>query len=129
MVKMSIHSLFDQRKALEIIIDVFLGKNSITQYYCGSFVNNVLKQFHSFTETFNASDSSLEAPRSRMFAQKKEMTAEEETSMAKYDLQEFLYPYKKVKGDYTYLNNLNATDDLSGLFDLIITFLQACQRP
>jgi len=46
----------------------------------------MLKQFHSFTETFNTSDSGLDIPKSRMFAQKKAMTAEEEKSMAKYDL-------------------------------------------
>ena len=49
--------------------------------------------------------------------------------MQKYDLNEFLYPYNKVKGDYKYLNAVNDEEGLSALFDLTVTFLNSCQRP
>lgn len=68
-------------------------------------------------------------PKSKMFAQTKDLTVEEGKSMSKFDLNEFRYPYKKVKGVYSYLNNLTESDDLSCLFDLLISFLQSCSRP
>lgn len=33
-----------------------------------------------------------------MFTQKNEISKEEEDTLKKYDLNEFLFPYKKVKG-------------------------------
>ena len=66
---------------------------------------------------------------SRMFSQAKTLSDEEEKTMAKYDLSQFLYPFKKLKGDFSYLHKVQAPEHLSTLFDLIITFLLSCQRP
>ena len=49
--------------------------------------------------------------------------------MEKYDLGEFLFPYKKVRGVYDYLNKLESEDDLLSLFDMITTFIFVGQRP
>jgi hypothetical protein len=65
--KMCIHSLFDSRKAFEILTDVFTGKYRLSQYYSAGTIHNVLKHFHQFTETFNPNANELEAPKSRMF--------------------------------------------------------------
>ncbi|CDW73152.1 UNKNOWN [Stylonychia lemnae] len=129
MVKMSIHSLFDQRRIYEILVDVFNGKSSIAQYYCSSFTNNILKQFHMFTDSLQTEPSNLSVPKSRMFAQSKPLSEDEEKSLAKYDLSEFLYPFKQVEGDYKYLKKLSSKEDLLNFFDLIQTFLSSCQRP
>lgn len=43
MIKMCIQSLFDMRRAFEIIIETFNGKSKIAQYYSSGFVHNVLK--------------------------------------------------------------------------------------
>eukprot|EP00347_Sterkiella_histriomuscorum_P012748 403367374 len=127
--KMSIHSLFDLKKAFEIIVDLFIGTSTIAQYYGACYTTNILKQFHSFTESFNPNTDELEIPKSRIFSQSKNLSAEEEASMSKYDLSEFLFPYKKVKGIYKYLEDLNTEDELLSLFDLISTFLLAGSRP
>lgn len=64
-----------------------------------------------------------------MFAQVSELTALEEQSMSKYDINEFLFPYKKVKGDYSYLTQISDDEQIETLFDLIGTFLISCHRP
>ncbi len=87
--KMTIHSIFDSRKAFEILTDVFTGKYRLSQYYSAGTIHNVLKHFHSFTETFNPNANELEAPKSRMFAQAKPLTEFEERAVSKYDLGEF----------------------------------------
>lgn len=72
----------------------------------------MLKQFHQFTESFNsqASEEDLQAPKSRMFHQSKPLSEEEERSKQKYDLNEFIFPYKKVKGNYQHLDLIEDRD-------------------
>ena len=69
--KMSIHSLFDFRKAFDLLMDSINGKFRLSQYYTSSSIHNVLKHFHQFTESFNPNSTELEAPKSRMFTQVK----------------------------------------------------------
>jgi hypothetical protein len=57
------------------------------------------------------------------------MNKQEEESLSKYDFDEFLFPYKRVTGEYSYLSKLDSDEELINLFDLIITFLNACHRP
>ena len=46
--------------------------------------------------------------------------------MQLYDMGEFIYPYKKVNGNYKYLASSNDPEDHMMLFDLILTFLNSC---
>jgi len=59
-----------------------------------------------------------------MYTQVKPLTEEELKSMVKYNLGEFLYPYKKAKGNYNYITSITDKDTLSLLFDMIIMFLK-----
>jgi len=78
--KMAIHCLVDIKRAIEIITDAFLGRKRIAQYYSNATIHNILKHFHQFTESVNSNAGDLSIPKSRLFAQTKELTAEEEKS-------------------------------------------------
>ena len=40
-----------------------------------------------------------------------------------------MFPYKKVKGNYEYLNGITDPDIVEAILDLIITFIMSCHRP
>ena len=64
-----------------------------------------------------------------MFTQVKPLTEEEVKSMALYDLNEFQYPYKKVSGNYSYLERIQDKDTLESVFDMISMFILSGPRP
>ncbi len=130
MTKMSIQSLFDLRKVLELLTDLFLRDTSITQYYANGSLHNMLKQFHQFTETLNPSQAEqLAVPQSRMFSQVRPLSEEEEKSLKTFDFTEFLYPYKKVRGGFSFLRQLSTKDQIDSVLDMLILFTTAGTRP
>ncbi len=129
-IKMSIQSLFDLRKTLEIITDLFQGSSKLSQYFFNGSLHNILKQYHQFTSTFSTtSDEDLALPHSRLYHHPKALSEEEEKSLQAFDYSEFLYPYKKVKGTYGYLNAIKDKQTLNQLLEMIMMFLSSSQRP
>jgi len=116
---------------LDIVSDVISGKSTVMQHYCSGWIHNLLKQFHGSTETFctDAAQQDLKIPKSHMFAQAKPLTEEEAKSMALYDLNEFHYPYKRVSGNYSYLERIRDKDTLDSVFDMIAMFILTGPRP
>ena len=64
-----------------------------------------------------------------MYHHPKALSEEEEKSLQAFDQSEFLYPYKKVKGEYEYLNNIKNKETMQSLLEMIMMFLSSSQRP
>lgn len=131
-IKMSIQSLFDQRKAFEFLTDVFDGRCKLSQVYCNGWIHNLLKQFHQSTETFCTSEEdNLAVPKSGLFGRVagRDITEEELQSLSKHDMNEFYYPYKRVSGKYQHLTQIKDKETVESLFDMISMFIMCGQRP
>jgi hypothetical protein len=59
----------------------------------------------------------------------KSLSDEEEKSLTTFDFNEFVYPYKRVNGNYGHLTSLKERDSVDSLLDMIMMFLNTSLRP